>query len=291
MATTLRDNVTAATRADVDAQDTRTRLWESLSNSYDQQAKQIQQAYDRSYSQTGNQLLNRGMGRSSYGSQVLANVNQEGINAQIQNHNNLIADYQNRLQDIEQQEIAQDQWERSFGLQQQQFDWEKQSSQQQIAMSYISAIAAQGGNPSDELLSQAGLTRQDYNAMKTQIATGAVGGAVSGGGRSGSSRTSGGPGPGTTLAWQTAGFGSEAEYNDAMKLGLKTKAEYDAYMALLKAGNDSNKKPGETPYNQSTPNITVTKQPVAPSLSNQPSFLEMANYDINRNQGKIKNAL
>lgn len=165
--TTLKDQISAKNRAEVEAQTAPDQMWQSMSNQYDQRAQQLKQAYDQAYSKADNQLLSRGMGRSSYGAQVLANVNQQGIEAQSQNHSDLIAAYQN--------------WLANYNTQQEQFQWEKDQAAQQIAMSYISAIAAKGGKPSDALLAQAGLSRSDYNAMKYKAPSGG-GGSSRGGG-------------------------------------------------------------------------------------------------------------
>lgn len=168
MATTLRDQISAKNREEVEAQTAPDQMWESMSNQYDQQAKQIQQAYDRTYSQADNQLLSRGMGRSSYGANVLANIGKQGVDAQTENHNNLIAAYQN--------------WLANYNTQQEQFQWQKDSADRQIALQFVNQIAARGGKPSDELLAKAGLSRSDFNAFKYKAPSGGGGGSSRGGG-------------------------------------------------------------------------------------------------------------
>jgi len=213
----------------VEAQTAPDQMWESMSNQYDQQAKQIQQAYARTYSQADNQLLSRGMGRSSYGGQVLANIGQQEIEAQTQNHNDLIAAYQN--------------WLSNYNTQQEQFQWEKDQAAQQIAMSYISAIAAKGGKPSDALLAQAGLSRSDYNAMKYKAPSG--GGSSRGGGGSYRPTTTTNPPPANT---------EEGNGDDLFNKGLNNNLD-----------------------------IKPQAQTRVPTLSNQPSFNEMANYSYQKN--------
>lgn len=197
MATTLRDQISAKNRAEVEAQTAPDQMWESMSNQYDQQAKQIQQGYDRAYSQADNQLLSRGMGRSSYGAQVLANVNQQGLQAQTENHNNLIAAYQN--------------WLANYNTQQEQFQWQKDSADRQIALQFVNQIAARGGKPSDELLAKAGLSRSDFNAFKYKAPSGG-GGSSRGGGSYRPPTNNPSPDDSNIPEWQKLGFKSEAEW-------------------------------------------------------------------------------
>lgn len=206
----------ATTAEDVNNQDARTRLWQSLSYGYNNQIKQSNKAYDQAYSQADRQALSRGMQRSSYNSQNLANINQQKIEAQNNINSALIADYQNRIGDIENQEKEDERWERQFAETQRQNDWSrnfqqsqfdygkeqdalnrafqeqqyadqqaqwreefdynKMSDSQKLAYNYIAAAAANGGDVSDDLLKQAGISRQDYNAMKAQATSGGGGG-------------------------------------------------------------------------------------------------------------------
>ena len=55
----------ATSAADVNNQDARTRLWQSLDYSYGQQRKQTDKSYDQAYSQADRQALSRGMQRSA----------------------------------------------------------------------------------------------------------------------------------------------------------------------------------------------------------------------------------
>lgn len=55
---------------------------ESLSQAYDKQREQSQKQYAQAYSQSDRHMLSRGMQRSSYGAQTLANLSQEGAEAQ-----------------------------------------------------------------------------------------------------------------------------------------------------------------------------------------------------------------
>lgn len=53
-----------------------------LQDTYDQQREASARDYRQRYSQADRQMLSRGMQRSSYGAQVLANINQQGAEAQ-----------------------------------------------------------------------------------------------------------------------------------------------------------------------------------------------------------------
>ena len=265
---------TARNKQDVDKMDRSQRLYDSLNYSYDKKGEKLSKQYDQAKSSADNQLLSRGMQRSSYGMQTLANIDKQKIDALDDNYNTMIADYENRLMDLEQQDIANEQWERQFAEGQRQYDtnlafqqkeadraqqntvwnqnfqqaeadraqantawqqgfnerqyadsradnawnqafterqyadsrsdtawnqafqtqqaqlaadqWEKEyasgqsSTDRQIALNNLYQIAAQGNDPTDALLQQAGLSRADFNAMKAQMI--ASGGAVSGGG-------------------------------------------------------------------------------------------------------------
>jgi hypothetical protein len=80
----------------------------------------------------------------------------------------------------QQAEVQQAQWR-------EQFDYGTKTDDQKIAYNYVAQAAANGGDVSDELLARAGLSRADYNAMKSDVQ------ATSGSGSSGS-RRSGNPG-------------------------------------------------------------------------------------------------
>lgn len=95
---------TARNRQDVENLSTKDRLWDSLSHSYGKKQEEIDKSYDKAYSAADRQLLGRGMQRSSYGAQTLANINKQRADAQGQNYDDLIADFENRLTQAEQQE-------------------------------------------------------------------------------------------------------------------------------------------------------------------------------------------
>ena len=104
----------AMTAEDVNNQDARTRLWQSLGYSYGQQRKQSDEQYAKAQAQSWQQALARGMQRSSYASAVAANLAKQGIDASNNIYAAQIADYQNRIGQLEQQELENDWREREF---------------------------------------------------------------------------------------------------------------------------------------------------------------------------------
>ena len=283
---------TKKTKETVENMTARDRLWDSLDYSYGKKRDESNTAYDKAIAQQDRAMLGRGMQRSSYNAQTMANMRNEQVKAANDIYDAQIADYENRLADIEQQEKQDEQWERQFAESQRQFNenlayqkeratvsdtqwqknydeqlrqfnenmayqkeragvsdaqWEKQyqqalnefnqnmalqreqfteqktqnawnrefqtseaareqantewsqafqkeqfaaqqdqwkqqfnytqkSDDQKIAASYAMQIIQQGGNPSDDLLARAGLSRADANAMKAQVATSGGGG-------------------------------------------------------------------------------------------------------------------
>lgn len=232
----------ALTNEDVNQQDSRTRLWQSLATTYGQRTEDSNKAFDQSISAADRAAQQRGMGRSSYNLQTMANLGQEKATAADRINKELIADYQSRLSDLEAQErqeafqreqfeyqkerdtnadqqwqmqfdygkerdtVADTQWQQQFGYQQERdkvgdtqwqksfdqsnkqwqaqfdygkerdkvsdeqwqksFDYQDKSNQQQIALQYLNNMLQNGGTPSDDLLKQAGISREDYNQMK-----------------------------------------------------------------------------------------------------------------------------
>lgn len=112
----------AKTKEEVERQSKNDRLWESLDYSYGKKREASNKAYDNARSQMDRQALSRGMQRSFYNNQSLANLNKQKIDADQDIWNAQIADYQNRLTDLENQEEAMDLQERQFAEQQRQFD-------------------------------------------------------------------------------------------------------------------------------------------------------------------------
>jgi len=123
---------TARTQQDVDNMTKKDRLWDSLNYSYGLKREDSDKAYDKAYSQADRQALSRGMGRSSYNNQTLANINQQKIDAQNQIWDTQIADYENRLGDIEQQELENERWERQFAANREDAAWNQAFNEKQF---------------------------------------------------------------------------------------------------------------------------------------------------------------
>lgn len=115
-------NTTARNKDQVDQMSTRDRLWDSLNYSYGKKREDSEKQYRKAYSQADNQLLGRGMQRSSYGAQTLANLDKERVDASNDIWDTQIADYENRLQDLENQEWQRGYQERQFAESQRQFN-------------------------------------------------------------------------------------------------------------------------------------------------------------------------
>lgn len=67
-----------------------------------------------------------------------------------------------------QQAFNEKQWETQQAEWREEFEYNKMSDEQKLAYNYVVSILANGGDPSDELLAKAGLSREDANAMKTK---------------------------------------------------------------------------------------------------------------------------
>ena len=76
MATTMARN-----RDDVDNMEVRDRLWDSMNYSYGQKREASDRAFAQAYSQAERSALKRGMQRSSYGQQTLANLDKQKVDA------------------------------------------------------------------------------------------------------------------------------------------------------------------------------------------------------------------
>ena len=146
----------ATTAAEVNDQDARTRLWQSLDYTYGQQRKESAEQYAKAYAQADRQALSRGMQRSSYNNQTLANIAQKGIEANNNIYNAQIADYQNRIGEIERQEKEEEWREREFAANREDAAWSKefQTNQFEYGKSRDLVADAQWQKNYDEQLRQ-----------------------------------------------------------------------------------------------------------------------------------------
>lgn len=102
------------TRQDVENMSAADRLWDSLDYSYGKKREESSKNYDKAISQQDRQMLGRGMQRSSYNAQTLANMRKEQAKASDDIYDAQIADYENRLHDIEREEKQDEQWQKQF---------------------------------------------------------------------------------------------------------------------------------------------------------------------------------
>jgi len=120
---------TARNQQDVENMNVRDRLWDSLNYSYGKKREDSDKSFAKAYSQAVNQGIKTGMQRSSYGAQTLANIDKQKIDAQNDIYDQQIADYENRLYQIERDEKADQQWEAEFGETQKQNEWSRNFQQ------------------------------------------------------------------------------------------------------------------------------------------------------------------
>lgn len=224
---------TARNKQDVDNMNARDRTWDSLNYSYGVKREASDKSYDQAYSQADRQLLSRGMQRSSYGAQTLANISKQKIDAQQNIYDQQIADYENRLYQIERDEKSDQQWQMQFDEGVRQFDtnlayqkeraavadkqWQTSfdegvrqfnvgqgNTEQSMAYNYVMAMLQNGQMPSDDLLAQAGISRADAQKLMAQpvVASGGSGG-----------RSSGGDYKTTSEATDSSNGGSRSGYN------------------------------------------------------------------------------
>ena len=160
----------ATTAEDVNGQDSRTRLWQSLGYTYGRQKEQSDQSYQRAISQSDNAMLQRGMQRSSYGAQVRANLMDQQVKAQNDIDAAQIADYQNRISQLEQQEAEE-------AFQREQFEYQKMSDAQKLAYNFAMTMISNGKMPDDATLEKAGLSKADVQKMvgKSSKSSGSAG--------------------------------------------------------------------------------------------------------------------
>ena len=104
----------ASTKTEVEKQSTRDRAWEALETAYNRQIDASNAEYTQARSTSDNQALSRGMGRSSYNQQVLANIDAAKVDAANALREGLIAAYQDKVTEIEEREEAYDQWAQEF---------------------------------------------------------------------------------------------------------------------------------------------------------------------------------
>ena len=176
---------TARNKNDVDNMSARDRLYDSLNYSYGKKREESDKSFAKAYSQAVNQGIKAGMQRSSYGAQTLANIDKQKIDAQNDIYDAQIADYENRLYQLERDEVE-DAWK------QKQFDENQRQYNESLAFQKSEADRSQSNWEKEfaETLVQNKFNRdymQDEFKYKYGLAGG--GGSPSGGSSGGYSST------------------------------------------------------------------------------------------------------
>lgn len=141
-------------------------LWDSLSYSYGKKQEESDKAYDKAIAQQNNEMLSRGMGRSSYALQSSANLRNEQVKASNDIYNALIADYQNRMSEERDKQWQRDYQERQLEETRRQFDEQlaHQTSEREASQAYqTSEREAQQQYQTGERESQ-----QDWQSKESQ---------------------------------------------------------------------------------------------------------------------------
>lgn len=110
------------TKQEMDQMSARDQVWEALNTSYGQSIDKSNASYDSAIAQQDRSMIGRGMQRSSYGQQILANMQNQKVKAANDLEAQKNAEYMNRLYQIGRDEVADNQWERQFGENQRQFN-------------------------------------------------------------------------------------------------------------------------------------------------------------------------
>lgn len=160
---------TAKTKADVDNMTDEERLWDSLNHAYGQQQEASDASYNRAISQTDRQMLSRGMQRSSYGAQTLANLRNQQVKAQNDIESAKIADYENRLHQIQQDRQQQENWQASFDENQRQFNESQAFQKERAAASDAQWQKQYDANRADAAWQQA-FSEKQYQANREDTA-------------------------------------------------------------------------------------------------------------------------
>lgn len=193
---------------------------EGLGASYDRERENTNDTYAKNRSAADRQALTRGMQRSSYNNQTLANIDSEkakalsdidtaqttaesNIDKQIAQLAAQLAetekgyetaradDIMARIRELQDQEydrktaaeqlraqLAGDLYNKEYQSSRdavtdanwrEEFDYQKKSDDQKIAMEIVMASIKAGNNPTDDILARAGLSRADANSMIQQV--------------------------------------------------------------------------------------------------------------------------
>ena len=123
------------TKQEMDQMSARDQVWEALNTSYGQSIDKSNASYDSAIAQQDRSMIGRGMQRSSYGQQILANMQNQKVKAANDLEAQKNAEYMNRLYQIGRDEVADNQWERQFGENQRQFNENMAYNRERAAVS------------------------------------------------------------------------------------------------------------------------------------------------------------
>ena len=115
---------------EIDAQNKRQRLWDELSFASSQKADTLKKEYAKTYSQAGLNALAKGMQRSSYNAQTLANIDTQKVEALNANEGEKMAAYSSGLREIDAEEAKMRQWQQQFDLEQERLAFEREQAAQ-----------------------------------------------------------------------------------------------------------------------------------------------------------------
>ena len=171
---------TARNKQDVDNMNARDRTWDYLNYAYGKKREDSDKGFAKTFSQAVNQGIKTGMQRSSFNAQMLANINKQKLDAQNDIYDQQIADYENRMYQIDRDE-QEDAWK------QKQFDENQRQYNENLAFQKAEADRSHSRWEEEfkETVAQNKWNReyaQDEFKYKYGLAGGGYGGSSGGGG-------------------------------------------------------------------------------------------------------------
>ena len=159
----------SATKSDAERQaaieEQKQNLWDSLEYSYGKKIEKSNKQYAQAKNTADLQAQKRGMGRSSYNQQILANYDRDAAEAANDIYSEMIADYQNRVGEIEKSALENEHWERE------QTERER-SNRAQEALSGRQLTESERSNRAQEALSGRQLTEAERSNKAQEALTG-----------------------------------------------------------------------------------------------------------------------
>lgn len=155
-------------------------LWDSLEYSYGKKIEQSNKQYNQAKNTADLQAQKRGMGRSSYNQQIMANYDRDAAEAANDIRSEMIADYQNRLVDLEKTNAENDYKERQLAESIRQFNVSTAEGARQFDVGQaenarqfnISSAETQRSNRAQEALSGRQLTETERANLAQEALSG-----------------------------------------------------------------------------------------------------------------------